>query len=123
MNAITVRQPYAGLIVRGLKTAEYRSWKIPTGIYALHAGRALPTVADIAAIAEYTGMAEAQALAWADNLPRGKVLAIIEVTGHARTPEQHRHRGEVANLLQIVREFARPVPAVGRLGIWEWNED
>ncbi len=49
MKALTVRQPWASLIVLGIKTIETRSWKLPAAMVgqriAIHAGAARPTSA------------------------------------------------------------------------------
>jgi len=49
VKALTVRQPWASLIVLGIKTIETRSWKLPAAMVgqriAIHAGAARPTSA------------------------------------------------------------------------------
>jgi hypothetical protein len=135
MKALTVRQPYAGLIAAGIKQYETRPASVhPTfrGDLIIHAGKAIP------------------AADWSDPIPLdmyadfnlrricrvlGKALCIVTVTDIVRV-EDIRDTissferafgdytdGRMAWKLEHVRLLSEPIPARGQLGIWEWKGD
>jgi hypothetical protein len=123
MNALTIRQPWAALIVRRIKAEEYRRFAIPLGPLAIHAGRSLPTNEDIEDVMQilrqYDVHASWQAaIEWCEQLPRGYVLGTVEVCGHE--PRVTRW-GTVANLLRSPVEFEKPLRACGQKGLWDWR--
>ena len=103
MKCLSVRQPYASLIMAGTKRREYRSWKPPATLIgqrlAIHASLRLHELAD----------------AGAHALPRGLVLGSVLVTGVRRAG------GYWAWLLAEPRALRRPVACKGMLGLWEWS--
>lgn len=104
-------------ILRGVKLIENRSWKIPLGWYAIHAGSQ--------PINEERG-ARTRA-AWPDappeeSLPHSAILGLFRVQAHTR-PEKCRHgyiwaRGPVCNLISEALELPRPVRCRGGRGLW-----
>jgi hypothetical protein len=130
MLCLTVRQPWASLIARGLKTEEYRGW-CPSyrGPLAIHAGRALPDFADGAEVRRLltaagltpTGLSDSLIAQWAGLLKRGFVVAVAQLVAVRRLPADHpgRRWGAFAWQLQQVEELARPMWAVGARGLWE----
>ena len=93
MKAITIRQPYASLLIRGVKEWEYRTWKLPVGTpIAVHAGRALSQPADVEAVCELLagGVDEETAARWISGLPRGRILGVIACVGHEPARAQQR---------------------------------
>jgi activating signal cointegrator 1 len=127
MKALTVRQPWATVLVRGVKTVEYRTW--PTtyrGLLAIHAGRALPSLEDYEQLLRVYvhGVREQTVRQWVGNLPRGYVLGTVQVAGcrPVRADEPGRCWGKWAWELEEAEAWDRPVWAVGKQGIWEWEE-
>jgi hypothetical protein len=143
MKALTVAQPWATLIAIGAKRIETRSWTIRhRGPLAIHAARAFPRIArDLARTSPF---AEALAAGRAPLLlPRGVVIAtctlvdvlpcttrnLVPATGSliAAHAAEHDHEfgdftpGRFAWLLADVHPLPEPVPARGRLGLWDWT--
>ncbi len=110
LRALTIRQPWASLVVEGRKWLETRSW--PTryrGPLAIHAGVArggYPT------------------------LPRGAILAVATLAAcvpvDALDPDEIRAQRDVGDFslgryawrLVDVRTLRAPVPSRGALGLW-----
>jgi hypothetical protein len=130
MKCLTVRQPWASLIARGLKTEEYRDW-CPSyrGPLAIHAGRALPDLADgaevrrllSAASVEPIGLSDALIAQWAGFLRRGYVVAVAQLVAVHALADDHAGRrwGRFAWQLGQVEELFRPVHAIGQRGLWD----
>ncbi len=124
MKALTVRQPWAWAIAKGMKLVENRTWYPSDDVIgarlAIHAGKAKPDVADITTVAKRCGMKGAQLI-----LPRGAIVATVRVTGVARkrseVPVAQRawFSGPVGWLLDEVEELVEPVESKGQLGLWQ----
>ena len=109
MKAITIKQPWASMIVDGTKVLEIRSW--PTnyrGPIAIHAGKEIDRLA-------------CQEFGYdPDRIPRGVVLATAQLTDCADLKV-----GEWRGFgwsFDIIRKFVRPIPAKGKLGFWNWEK-
>lgn len=111
LPVLTVRQPYASLIMTGAKDVENRTW--PTdhrGLVAIHAGRQW----------HRTGRADCERLGLEvpDDLPLGAVLGVVELVDVVRGSSSpwaavdHWH-WILANPVPL----ARPVPMLGQLGL------
>ena len=125
IRALTVKQPWASLIVSGAKPVENRTWPIPgtwaaRGPLLIHAGRGFDRMALL-----HPGLREElEAQSWPDwELPSGAVVAVArEVACHRDGPgccdspyaEPHCWHWELTG----VTELNEPVPAKGRLGLW-----
>ena len=113
MKALTICQPYAELIARGLKPIENRTW--PTsyrGPLAIHAGKSREWMDD--------GDLEAY-----PSMVFGAVVAIVELVDCRRVEDlpvhlrHHQHaNGPWCWVLANVRRI-EPVPARGAQGLWE----
>ena len=107
--AISIRQPFAELIVQGIKDVENRSW--PTA----HRGRLLIQAAsavDASAMKVY-GYAGA-------SLPQGALVGVVDLADctHRRGSPWHRS-GYEGWYLANPRRFSRPVPCTGKLGLFK----
>lgn len=140
MKALTVRQPYAWAIATGEKTVENRSR--PTkhrGELAIHAGAAwsyIGGVDDVVLDALYEWMTPAQRVQAEDGIDPAAfptlftfraVIATVDVVGCHRAygcclpwgqqgePDAPMYHWVLANH----RKLDTPVPAKGRLGLWD----
>lgn len=115
MKALTVCQPYAELIARGLKPIENRTW--PTlyrGPLAIHAGKSREWMDD--------GDLEAY-----PDMAFGAVIALVNLVNcceRERLPiallhNQHAN-GPWCWVLEHVERIA-PVPCRGAQGLWTWT--
>lgn len=143
MRAITIRQPWASLLVLGYKQFETRSWKTSyRGPIAIHAGlmpvrRTLgalaaqgsegrETVALIERLLEQHGGVDhvpTGAIIGTANLERCNAVTVEFVAGLSMqefnlgdfTPG--RYAWEFSGMSQIMR----PIPAIGSQGLWTWE--
>jgi hypothetical protein len=136
MKALTLTQPWATLVILGVKRWETRSWK-PRGIapgdrIAIHAAKGWTRDdVDFAFDLAGRGLLLRTGAATPGELPRGAVLGTVVFTGYR--PTAGMEPGDIEELLgdftpgrfawglTLPREFARPVPARGALGLWEWT--
>lgn len=134
MKALSVRQPFASLLIAGMKHFETRDWALRKDLQgtkiALHASKTYDA-ADRYCTDNLMRFPELQSVLLAD-LPLGGVLGIIIVEAVYRTHElapklgpleiaQGDYRpGRAAWKVKVIDVFPQPVPAVGKLGLWEW---
>ena len=149
MKALTLHQPWASLIARGVKTIETRSWRPPGSLIgeriAIHAGKQVVGLRflngdTIGAIAQLYGPD------WQKNIPTGAVVATavlvraVQVYGldeqDARNvvlaggppteyvtwdPYGDFSAGRWLWFLDSVERIEPPIAAVGHQRLWEWN--
>jgi gamma-glutamylcyclotransferase (GGCT)/AIG2-like uncharacterized protein YtfP len=119
-RALSVRQPWATLIVMGRKPNEYRSARTARrGRVFIHAAATMGKTERAAAIRE--GLDP-------DALPRGVIIGSVEIVDSVRAStfqpsESDRRRGDYRSDLwawKLARPemLARPVPAKGALSFW-----
>jgi hypothetical protein len=113
-KALTIRQPYASLIIAGVKDVENRTWMTShRGPLVIHAGRNV----------DRRGPQAAQAWEAVENLgldvPTGVVLGVVELidviegVNSVWAIPNHWHW-----VLGHPRPLAHPLPMPGRLGLW-----
>ena len=135
MKALSVRQPFASLLLKEKKRFETRDWALRRDMWgvkiALHASKTYDA-ADRYSTDNLMRWPELQSVLLGD-LPLGGVLGIIIVEAVYRTHElapklsdleraQGDYRpGRAAWDIKVVDVFPQPVAAVGKLGLWEWT--
>jgi activating signal cointegrator 1 len=127
MLALTVRQPFASLIIEGVKSLEYRKRPIRLrGRIAIHAAAELASM-DLIEWARATHFPHMPIGAWLEYvtaLPLGAVLGTVRVCGTARA-DRIRPAGPDgwfwAWRLQSPEAFPVPIPARGSQSFWRWN--
>jgi hypothetical protein len=134
MKCISVIQPWATLIVLGVKRLETRTWRTPhRGRLAIHATRNFPEAARARCLAEpfHSLLRDAGYLHSAD-LPRGAIVGAVELLDCVPGEEALRlvtdspepdfgdyGSGRWAWRLVNPCRLAAPVPFCGRLGLFE----
>ena len=138
MKAITIKQPWASLIALGEKKFETRSWQTKhRGQIAIHAGKSF----DKKAFETFAEVFKEYGIKTVDELPVGAVIGTVNLidchkvineflieastTGpNIRGREfyfgdytEGRYAWELSNL----QVLAEPVPAKGKLSLWEWD--
>jgi hypothetical protein len=135
MNALSLAQPWASLLIHGLKRLETRSWAAShRGPLAIHASKRFPAAARMLCSQEpyRTLLAAVGVHDWRD-LPTGVLLGVADLVGCARAPESslipelERQLGDFGPG-QWVWTFAHPrpllvpVPCRGQLGIFQVSD-
>jgi hypothetical protein len=112
LRCLTVQQPYAWAILRGLKRIENRSWR-PNyrGRLLLHAAR------------EHSGALELpDGTRPPSRVPLGALVGTVELVDCVRYGRRLRDDpfacGPFCWLLQNPLSLARPIPCKGQLGLW-----
>lgn len=112
-KALTIHQPWASLIMAGIKDIENRRWSTKhRGPLWVHAGRATDSTASA------TG---ARRLLDTDDLPAGMVLGLVTVTDVVQHhPSQWAEHGYWHWILADPRPLAEPIPFRGSQGLWNF---
>lgn len=138
LRAITLRDPWAQLVLIGAKRIETRGFQVnpdpdtPTGrvTLVLHSSKTFTDEEDALCKAEPFRKCLVDGGAWPPGLlPRGHVLALFDVTGCTASEDlvdisaQERAFGNYADgrwgwHIENVRRCRRPVPARGMQGLW-----
>lgn len=143
MKAITLKQPWAAAMRSGIKRIETRSW--PTkhrGALAIHAGRSLDRGALRLAITgnggNYVSLQDVEAverwIATHGPIVTGAAIGVMNLVDCIQMDQELIDAPEMASelpwggwapgrwawVLQPIEWFAEPIPAKGRLGLWEW---
>ena len=129
VKALTLTQPWATLVITGRKRFETRSWRTDyRGQLAIHAAKGMPGWA--AEVAREFGLDPT-------TLPRGVVLGTAYLTATSRTEEVREALRWADDHLELAAgdydddrwawqfvmplALAKPIPARGALGLWEWS--
>ncbi len=128
MKAITIRQPWATLIMQGVKRYEFRSWKTNyRGEVLIHAGKGIDKEA-VERLSKYLPEGE---------LPLGKILGKVTVTDCVPMSEEfadmlskenndiyttHSFSRNYGFKLDNVKVFEEPIDAKGQLGFWNYDK-
>ncbi len=139
MKVLTVRQPWAHLIMHAGKDIENREW--PTNIrgrVAIHSSAKLDWEEWMEAELALCAMDKSGVLPEAILISRprdtykfksqpegivlGSILGTVEIVDCVLSSESPWFFGRFGFVLRDPRPFERPIPAKGALGFWEWNE-
>ncbi len=132
MRALTVRQPWASLIISGVKNIENRSWTTdhrgPIVITSSAASAPAHEWENARAILESIDPEHPAISAFFDNprnAPVGMALGTVEVVSVLTDIENSPWTipGNWHWVLANPRPFDPPVQCVGKLGLWDWKED
>lgn len=137
MKALTVQQPWAGLLVLGIKKGETRSWNTKyRGKIAIHSSAKMPKegtalLNDLCELLPDTFFPGSRAYNMCTTL--GCVLGRVQIEDTRSTDNmQNLNAGE-----KMLGDFSpnryywwcinpetylKPIPAVGQLSIWEWED-
>ena len=133
MKAITLWQPWASFVARGLKVYETRSWDTPyRGWLAIHAAQRVP--------ADVVELCRAEPFAFwlkmmgctVEELPRGVVVCKVRLLRTFRAGSESVNpfdlqfgdfsEGRFAWVFGAIASYPTPIPARGQQGLWEWDE-
>jgi len=119
MKTLSIKQPFAELIISGKKTIELRNWKTKfRGEFLIHASK----VPDSKSMKKF-GFS---------NLPCGAIVGkatLVEVKKYSNEVEHQKDRqfhladsswGKFGFILKNAKRI-NPIPAKGKLNFWEFN--
>lgn len=131
MKALTIRQPWASLIVLGHKDVENRTWKTAIrGQIAIHSGQS-KSIADwhsaIETVAVVRRCSLLESEIWLkenigcfEGLPRGKIIGTVRIDScNLKLMSPWHFLGSWGFYLSEPKAFKIPIPHKGKLGFWE----
>ena len=139
MKALTLTEPWATLMALHEKTVETRSWKLPAFMIgqkiAVHSGKRFPGWAKELCFEEpfYSSLRTPDGKYSYPELSTGSILCIVKFIGCRFTQDIRGQLtkkeiafgdygdGRFAWFTEFVERLEKPVPAIGRLGFWEWK--
>lgn len=113
IKALTIRQPFASLVMAGVKTTENRTWRTNyRGRLLIHAGAR----DDRDAMREHGHLL--------DDYPRGAILGSVELVDIVRDSSSPWAMPDSFHwILSDARHYDVPIPCKGRLGLWHLGSD
>lgn len=122
MKALTIKQPWASLIVRGGKDIENRTWRTNVrGLVAIHSSAKLERseMEDACSmmhgfIPQFSAEKFRQ-----DKFPTGVILGTVEIVDCVTSSESPWFCGEFGFVIQNPVAFETPLPCRGALNFWE----
>lgn len=127
MKVLTIRQPWASLIMAGLKEYEFRSWKTNyRGEVLIHAGKTIDREAE-KRLKKYLP----------DKLPTGKILGKVNLMDCIKVTPQFLSelrkvnpdiyaksvfKEEYAWNVKVLEKFDKPIAIKGKLGLWNYSD-
>lgn len=128
MKVLTIKQPWATLIMQGNKRFEFRSWKTNfRGEFLIHAGKGIDKEA-MERLKKYLP----------EEIPTGKILGKATLTDCIAMNENlssmlakenndiyttHSFSRNYAFQLENIVKFDTPIEAKGQLGFWNYDEE
>jgi activating signal cointegrator 1 len=130
--ALTIWQPYASLLMAGIKRYETRIWETKhRGEIVIHAAQRWHKD-QIALVDTLRGMLPHEQLSVLDDLPRGCALGTIDIV--AIHPTETLYVDPLERLIGIFNGgafawevqnpilFTEPIPHLGKQKLWHWRE-
>lgn len=131
MKVLSLREPWASLILLGKKRIETRSWRTKyRGPLCLHASAAKINPKD-AHIQELLALIPGAPMQYGNILCRCVLADCVPMDESFLREMEKRETerlcgeyapGRFAWMLENIEPLERPVPAKGMLGLWEWEE-
>lgn len=124
MKAITICQPFASAIIKGIKTIENRNWKTHCrGKLTIHAGLSKGWLERVSPA--YREVLEP--LGEFEKLPFGMIIGVVDLDDcvkfdHKEVIDKPFATGPYCWILKNPREFKKPIPWRGRQGLWNIPE-
>ena len=123
VKALSIRQPWAWLIINGNKSIENRDWRSSyAGPLAIHAAKGMTRAEYLDAVDfVYSFDPElAERIPKPDQLVRGAIIGTVLMSSCVAYSMSPWFRGRYGFVL-LTPEPCDPVPINGALGLWDWN--
>lgn len=130
MRALTLYQPWASLLIHGIKTVETRSWQTHyRGWLLIHAGKTFDR--DYYCwLRSQMGFGFLDTLEYKTGVILGKALLVDckRITSENKPSEFEQFLGDYNPgryqwLFGAIEKFANTIPAKGSLGLWRYDGD
>lgn len=121
MKALTIKQPWASLIIRGGKDIENRDWRTTMrGVVAVHSSAKLDRneVEDACDMMRGFVPGFSAERFQRDEFPPGVILGTVEIVDCVTSSESPWFCGEYGFVLRNAIAFAKPIPCRGALSFW-----
>lgn len=140
MKVITIKQPWASLIVTGIKDVENRTWHCPKKYIGqrvlIHAAtkswdwdRLINYMTNMGILGAFTAKWTRK---WLENLPKGAIIGSVEIVdcviNHPSIWAEKTDKfadifiNPIYNwVLENPIMFEKPIPAKGKLSFWEFD--
>ena len=120
MRALSIRQPWAWLVVSGYKDVENRTWATRfRGRVYVHAGRAAMPAGSFPAQEEYIRRAGI----WIpEDLPRGAIVGEVDIVDCVELAESPWFCGPYGWVVAEPLRYEVPIPCRGKLGFFRVDE-
>lgn len=126
MKALTIRQPWASLILCGGKDIENRDWQTSyRGIVAVHSSAKMSRVDMEDACDVMQGFVPrfSRTRFQQDQFPTGAILGTVEIVDCVSNSDSPWFFGKYGFVLENAVAFPQPIPCKGALGFWEVSAD
>ena len=119
MRALSIRQPWAWLVVNGYKDIENRTWRTPfRGRIYVHAGQRM-IGDDYPDQRDYIRQSD---IIIPDTLSRGAIVGEVTITGCVASSESPWFCGPYGFTLNDPVAYPVPIPYRGQLGFFEVDD-
>jgi hypothetical protein len=116
MKALSIRQPWAWLIVAGYKRVENRTWRTGyRGPLAIHAGQAFDLDGYLWVLRAFPAIE----MPHPDSFPRGKILGTAVLSDIVTESADPWFCGPYGWVLRAPRMLMEQLPRRGRLGLFD----
>jgi hypothetical protein len=114
-KALSIRQPYAWLIVAGHKDVENRTWQTShRGPFLIHASKTV----EHEAVNQYKQLCKEQGVPWPKTLPTGAIVGVADLVDCVASHDSDWFTGPVGWVLENPGVLSTPIPYRGRPGLW-----
>ena len=122
MKALSIKQPWAQLIIMGAKDVENRSQRTSfRGRFAVHVSLKRAHYEDVGIDAIPRDLREQVKRAWERNASAGRVIGTVELIDCIQDSNSIWAIDDYWHwVLRDPRLYSRSRPAKGKLGLWEW---
>ena len=119
LKALTVKQPFGTLIVRGDKPVENRNWE------TRHRGLLAITTSKAPADEESWEFCQGILKRRLDpkDFPRGAIVGVVKLASIVQRSRSPWFVGDYGFVMQEPVEFAKPIPCRGQLNVWTLSEE
>ena len=114
MKALTIKQPWATLIMQGDKRFEFRSWQTKyRGELLIHAGKGIDTEA-VKRLKKYIP----------EDMPLGKIIGQVKLVDCIKMSPEFKEillKENYGWQLENVEVFDKQIDAKGKLSLWDYE--